>query len=193
MGFLDKSGLSRFWANAKQYIDNKVASIFGNVTGAEFAQKTMTSQPDTFYPAESTDGVAYTATVPGVTSLYPGLKVTLQLNKTSTSTQPTLNLNGLGAKAIRQPLTTNSFSSTTAHSASWLNKAAPITVIYNGTLWRTDFYRPSATTLYGTVGIDHGGTGASNAADALTNLGAVSQTEFNAQIAALQAQIDALK
>lgn len=175
-----------------RFLDKVKDLIAAGITNAQFALKSIEAQPDMIYAASSADGVAYTATIPGVTSLYAGLKITVMLDKTSTSTSPTLNINGLGAKAIRQPLTTNSFASTTANSASWLNKAAPITLIYNGSLWRTDFFRPSATTLYGTTAIANGGTGADNAADALTNLGAASVAYVDEKIAQLQEQIAAL-
>ena len=175
--------LSRFLDKVKDLISA------GGITVAQFALKAIEAQPDMIYAASSTDGVAYTVTVPGVTALYPGLKITVQLNKNSASTSPTLNLNGLGAKAIRQPLTTNSFSSTTASTASWLNKASPVTLTYNGSLWRTDFFRPSATTLYGKVAIANGGTGADNAADALANLGGASKDYVDQQIAALRTEL----
>lgn len=174
--------LARFLTQVKTLIAN-------GITAAQFALKSIEARPDMIYAASSTDGVAYTVNVPGVTALYAGLRITIQINKTSTSTSPTLNVNGLGAKAIRQPLTTNSFSSTTASSASWLNKASPITLEYNGSLWRTDFFRPSATTLYGKTAIANGGTGADNAADALTNLGAASVEYVDQQIAELRALI----
>lgn len=172
-----------------RFLDKVKDLIAAGMTAAQFALKSIEAQPDMIYAASSDDGVAYTVNVPGVTALYAGLKITVQLNKTTTSTQPTLNLNGLGAKPIRQPLTTNSFSSTTATTASWLNKASPVTMTYNGTLWRVDFNRPSATTLYGKVAIANGGTGADNAADALTNLGAASKSYVDEQIAALRAEL----
>lgn len=172
-----------------RFLEGVRGLIAAGMTAAQFAQKSIEAQPDLIYAASSTDGVAYTVNVPGVTALYPGLKITVLLNKTSTSTSPTLNLNGLGAKAIRQPLTTNSFSSTTPSSASWLNKEAPITLTYNGSLWRTDFFRPSATTLYGKVAIANGGTGADNAAAALANLGGASKDYVDQQIAALRAEL----
>lgn len=175
-----------------RFLNHVKELIAAGLTSAQFALKFIEAQPDMIYAASSADGVAYTATIPGVKSLYAGLKITVLLDKTSTSVSPTLNLNGLGAKAIRQPLSTNSFSSTTASSASWLNKAAPITLIYNGTLWRTDFTRPSATALYGKIAIANGGTGADNATDALANLGAASMAYVDDKIAQLQTQIDAL-
>lgn len=162
--------LSQFWSN--------------------FAQKFMEKQPDMIYAASSDDGVAYTATIPGVTSLYAGLKITVQLNKTSASTAPTLNVNGLGAKGIRQPLPTNSFSTTTGAIATWLNKACPITLTYTGAQWKTDFVRASAAYLYGTVDIESGGTGATTAEAARTNLGVPSVEYVDEKIAELRALIE---
>lgn len=50
--------------------------------------------------ATSTDGVAYTATAPGVTELTNGLALIILPNVSNTATYPTLNVNGLGAKKI---------------------------------------------------------------------------------------------
>lgn len=158
-----------------------------------FAQKSIEKQAEMIYTAVSTDGVVYTATVPGVTELYSGLRITVKFNKTSTSIVPTLNVNGLGAKGIRQPLALNSSTTTTAAIAGWLNTTCPVILTYTGTVWKVDFARPAAQSLYGDVPIDCGGTGASTAEDALTNLGAASLTYVNQKIAELQAQIDALK
>lgn len=142
-----------------------------NVDGADFAKKSIEFQPNMIYDATSDDGVAYTADVPGVTELYPGLKITLRLSRTSSSITPTLDVNGLGAKGIRQPLTGNSFATTTAAMDTWLNAACPITMTFTGTLWKVDFMRPSAAYLYGSVSIEGGGTGANNAEAARKNLG----------------------
>lgn len=166
--------------------------IAGGITAAQFALKSIEAQPDMIYAAQSSDGVAYTATIPGVTSLYAGLKITVQLNKTSASTAPTLNVNGLGAKGIRQPLTTNSFATTTGATTTWLNKNCPITLTYTGAQWKTDFVRSSAAYMYGTVPIESGGTDATTAEAARTNLGVPSVEYVDAKIAELQAQIDAL-
>lgn len=159
----------------------------------DHAKMLIETQPDTIYDATSSDGVNYTATVPGVTSLYAGLKITVKLSRTSASTTPKLNVNGLGEKGIRQPLSNNSFATTVGASNTWLNAACPITLTYTGTLWKADFNRPSAASLYGTMEIDKGGTGADNAADALANLGAASTAYVDAKIAELQEQINALK
>lgn len=184
------SALSRFLAKVKAYVDEKAGAGLSGATGSEFAQKTIESQQDMIYNATSTDGVAYTATIPGVTALYAGLKITVKLDKTSASTMPTLNVNGLGAKGIRQPLTANSFSTTTAASNTWLNKACPITLTYTGSQWKTDFVRPSAAYLYGSVPVSAGGTGGTTADEALTNLGAASVSYVDQKIAELRALIE---
>lgn len=122
------------------------------------------------------DGAAYTATVDGMTSLTVGMKVTIIPNVASTTTAPTLNVNSLGAKTIRMPVTYNTSATSGGALASWLAKGTPVTLEYNGTYWLTiDLPRPYAQYLYGTVPVANGGTGATTAADARTNLGAQSK------------------
>ena len=124
-------------------------------------------------------GSAYTATVNGIKSLTAGVNFIMIPHVVSASTAPTLNVNGLGAKTIRQPLTTNTSATTTGTSATWLAVNKPVRVMYDGTYWKTvEIPRPSATGLYGTTPITSGGTGATTKEAACTNLGAVS---YNAQ------------
>ncbi|MBQ9166450.1 MAG: hypothetical protein IJX71_05965 [Oscillospiraceae bacterium] len=178
--------LSRFWDKVMDYI----AEHAGGITNALYAQKSIEAQPDMIYDATSDDGVTYTATIPGITQLYAGLKITVKLSRNSASTAPKLNVNGLGAKYIRQPLSTNNASTAVAGTASWLYATVPVELYYNGSMWTTRYARPSATYLYGKVPIASGGTGADNAADALTNLGAASKEYVDQQIAALRALIE---
>lgn len=118
-------------------------------------------------------GAAYTATVDGINALTVGTKITIVPHTVSTATQPTLNVNSLGAKAIRQPITYNTSATSVGPIAAWLVANKPVTVQYNGTYWTTiDIPRPSAQYLYGAVPIANGGTGATDAATALSNLGA---------------------
>lgn len=128
-------------------------------------------------PATSTDGVTYTATLNGVTQLYDGLEITLIPNKASTATIVKLNLNGLGEKNVRAKINgyNNGNSGTAAAFAGWIGEGAPIRLRYVSKFdnWQTvDFSRPSASGLYGTIDIEQGGTGATTAAEACTNLGA---------------------
>lgn len=108
----------------------------------------------------SGDGSAYTATVDGISALTAGMKVTIIPHVTSTTMSPTLNVNNLGAKSIRMPITYNSSATSVGSVTSWIVKNIPITVEYDGTYWKTiSCPRPSAQYLYGTVPVGNGGTG----------------------------------
>lgn len=164
MGIVNTNRLARFLANLKD----------------DFAELFTESQPDLICTATSDDGITYTATVPGVTSLYAGLKVCIKFAKNSTSVTPKLNVNGLGAKNIRQPLSTNNAATAPGPNANWLTTSCPVVLTYNGSMWKTDFQRPDANNLYGTAGIANGGTGATTAEAARTNLGAASAADLAA-------------
>ena len=164
-----------------------------NVTTASFSKRAVEAKVGLpVANATSTDGVAYTASVNGVTSLYTGLTLTIIPSMQSASRTPTLNLNGLGATRIAKPLNGSNTSATTqphivindetseedvqskiAVASKWLSANKPVTVRYDGSVWETiDFVQQSAQNLYGVVPIESGGTGADNAADARANLGA---------------------
>lgn len=124
--------------------------------------------------ATSTDGVAYTATVPGVTELYTGLEITIIPNINSTSKTITLNVNSLGAKNVRLPLSFNTTAVTTPTVENWLSANKPTKLMYDGSQWKPNLQRTSANTLYGSVPIENGGTNADNLVDARKNLGIAS-------------------
>ena len=123
-------------------------------------------------------GSAYTATVSNFSSLVAGKKITIIPHTTSTAAAPTLNVNSLGAKYIRQRLSTTTATTVAGQSASWLVANKPITVMYDGTYWVAEIVRPDANTFYGTLDIDQGGTGATTAEAALENLGAVGKADI---------------
>lgn len=118
------------------------------------------------------DGAAYTATIPGVTALKKGMVITIIPDKTSTETIPTLNVNGLGAKNIKQRLTLNTSITAEAATESWMIANKPVPLLFDGTQWVTVTGRPAATSLYGITAIKNGGTGGETASEALINLGA---------------------
>lgn len=119
-------------------------------------------------------GVAYAAIVDGITALTIGVKFTMVPHVTSTTRAPTLNVNSLGAKSIRMRLTSSTTATIQLTSASFLTANKPVNVTYDGTYWVIDdFAQPDVNSLYGTVPISKGGTGATTAAKALANLGAM--------------------
>lgn len=103
------------------------------------------------------DGSAYTATIDGVTELYNGLQFVMLPHTNSTTTSVTLNVNGLGAKLIRQRLSTNTSTGVVGATANWIVANKPITVTYNGQAWMVELVRPDANNLYGTVKVENGG------------------------------------
>lgn len=134
---------------------------------------------DKFYPAPAVmqavttegTGSAYTVTIPGITALTSGLSILVNPHTTSTTTNPTINVNGLGAKSIQRSTSSGS-SSVYGLKNGHISVGRPLHLIYNGTRWLMDEYsRPDATDLYGVVSIDNGGTGATTKKLALTNLG----------------------
>lgn len=117
------------------------------------------------------DGSTYTATVAGIDALTAGASFIMIPNVTSTVVTPKLNVNSLGEKNIRRRVSNSTVTTVAASSANWLYANKPIRMTYDGTYWIADLDRPNATDIYGTVPISSGGTGATTAASALTNLG----------------------
>lgn len=123
-------------------------------------------------------GAAYTASVNGITSLTVGASFVMVPHTVSTTTAPTLNVNGLGAKNIRMRLSTSTNATIQLTSNSFLTANKPIKLMYDGAYWIIDdVVQPNVNGLYGTVPISKGGTGATTAAQALVNLGAMPQPE----------------
>lgn len=102
--------------------------------------------------AESTDGVAYTATVSGIDSLTVGASFIMVPNKASTSKAPTLNVNGLGAKPIRRRLSSLTTSLQQGYSTNWIALNKPFTVVYDGTAWVIEgLTKTDGADVYGAV------------------------------------------
>lgn len=118
------------------------------------------------------DGNAYTAIVDGIDSLEVGVYFMMIPHVISTSTSPTLNVNGLGAKSLRCRISGTTSATVVATDANWLAKNKPVMVTYDGLFWIVDHIRPNANNLYGVVQIEQGGTGAETAEVACENLGA---------------------
>lgn len=159
-------------AKLKELSEASSASSVTNVPNEDFAEKTIESGVGLpVVTAISGDGVTYIATVDGITELKAGLPLIIIPNVVSTNVLPKLNLNGLGAKGIKQLLSNNTATTVTAKNANWMAAGKPMFIYYNGTNWVTANSRSAAGDMYGTVAIENGGTGATTASGALANLG----------------------
>ena len=112
------------------------------------------------------DGAAYTATVAGITALTAGVQFVMVPHTVSTSTTPTLNVNGLGAKGIRRRLSNLSTSAQSGYAANWLASGKAYTLTYDGSYWIVEgLSKPAVADLYGTLAVDKGGTGYNSIVD----------------------------
>lgn len=127
--------------------------------------------------AVSSDGVNYTATVPELTSLYNGLILTIIPNKASTSSTIKINVNDFGAVSVKVPLSFNNAAMDNPKLATYFTEGRPLTLQYDenyttGGIWKTiGKQKTSAQDLYGSVPVESGGTGATDAENARKNLG----------------------
>lgn len=179
---------SWFWTRVSRCITEIQGKLQGvairdlsNVNDADFRSKASAAGAGGIQIANATssDGVAYAATMKGVTELTNGLTLTIIPDINSASQTITFNLNGLGAVPVRVPLSFNTAAMTMPKLDTFFVAGRPVTLQYDanyvaGGMWKTmDKQKTSAQDLYGTVPIASGGTGADTAAGALKNLGVV--------------------
>ena len=132
--------------------------------------------------AISSDGAAYSASVPGVTELFAGLEVTIVPNVSSTTTAITLDVNGLGAKYVRLPVSTNTAMLAQPDTESYYVEKRPVKLMYDpnyagkGSWVVVGKQQQSVHDLYGSVPVQKGGfvidnnTTEEDKAEALENL-----------------------
>lgn len=124
-------------------------------------------------------GAAYKADVKAIDALTVGVNFTIVPHVTCTTLSPTLDVNGFGAKPIKQRLSSGLTNTIALASNDMFAKGKPVEVFYDGTSWVIDMQAPDATHLHGvvpignlpTVPVNKGGTGATTAFAALNNLG----------------------
>lgn len=117
-------------------------------------------------------GAAYTATVAGITGLAVGVSFIMIPHVVSTSTTPTLNVNGLGAKQIRRYSSMGTSGTTAGYNVGWLNANKPVRVIYNGSFWVAEgITQPNVYDLSAPVPVSKGGTGGTTTDEARSALG----------------------
>ena len=162
MGYLDNTGLQKVFTKLKALIDKK--SDIGH-THTSLATITSTGT-----------GTAYEATVPGITELTNGVNFIMIPHLDALGTYATLNVNNLGAKRIWIKVSSSTGDGMPNFPvAGFIRKNIPIKMVYSGTNWVIDnISLASAGTLQGTIPIIKGGTGATTANQAITNLGGLS-------------------
>lgn len=100
----------------------------------------------------SSDGVAYIATVPGIESLSSGASFIMIPDKTSASKEPTIDVNGLGAKKIRRRLSAITTSLQSGYSNTWISINKPFQIVYDGAAWVVEgMPKPVGADVYGAV------------------------------------------
>lgn len=118
--FLDKTGLSYFWGKLKTLFESKAdgntAGVALNTEGIPFGHVDSTSTATEF-----------TATVPGITEYKDGTVVMLKNGVVTSTTNFTLNINGLGAK----PCYTNLAAAT--RDTTIFNSAYTMLFVYDST------------------------------------------------------------
>ena len=143
-------------------------TLKANVSGmTEIDNLVSASKPITMI---SSDGVAYTCTVPGITDFTVGVNFIGVPTKASNSQSITLNVNGLGAKNLRRRVSSASTTTSAGYTNDWLSANKPVRIMYDGLFWIVDMIKPSANDLLGTVPVSNGGTGSNNGAMGLANL-----------------------
>lgn len=121
---------------------------------------------------------SYIATVPGITELVVGTNF-IMIPHANSSSDPTLNVNGLGAKEVKRYVSSRTGAFTRGCSGIWLSAGQPVRVMYNGACWIVE--NLTFTTLQDINDSDHttklsiakGGTNASTKEEACKNLGVV--------------------
>lgn len=124
-GITGKQSGNTYTIDGSGKLDNPSGGTTGQIlektaTGTQWADK-----PSGGIPVVTTSGTgsAYTATVPGVTELTVGLAIIIIPHTWSESTEPTLNVNNLGAKKMWRVMSIGDFYGRGA-KASWIGRGA---------------------------------------------------------------------
>ena len=150
MSVIEKSGLLKYKdKSGNLYLMLPITSV-DNVNGLEELVETAKILANSV-PATSTDGIAYSATVSGITALTAGQSFIMVPNMQSTSRSTTLNVNNLGAKNLRVRVSGYTATTSSPLTTNWMAANKPVRVTYDGMWWVAEIVLPSAQQLYGNV------------------------------------------
>jgi len=95
--------------------------------------------------------VAKTATITGLTAMSPGLHVAIKFTANQRASSPTLNINNLGAKAIKR------YGTTAVANYEWI-AGSVIEFVYDGTNWMMLDGRAATTSYFGVTKLNSSAT-----------------------------------
>lgn len=102
---------------------------------------------------------AYLANVEGVKKLEVGMMLII-IPHVDSVTNPTLNVNGLGAKPLNRSCSSRTNVNAMGAESAWISMLHPILIQYDGARWKVVGHpQPVATDLYGVVPTSAGGLG----------------------------------
>jgi hypothetical protein len=142
MGFLDLTGLTTFWNNVKDYIDDHKATVtqtltsgteIGSVDGTKlYAPAASSGGSQTTWYGTSSTAASTAAKTTSITDfeLVKGAMVSVYFSTANTAATPTLNVSGTGAKQIRA----RNAAGSTANPIKWAAKTT-LTFVYTGSYW----------------------------------------------------------
>ena len=150
------------YSESQELTDDEKAQARTNISAAVDTHEHLFDRAVT----TSGDGAAYTVTVEGITALEAGLTFIMVPHITSTSKTATLNVNSLGAKQLRRPVSSNNSTTVANTTTNWLYANKPVEVMYNGTYWIViSMPRPNGPDMYGTVPVANGGVPSASSSD----------------------------
>lgn len=164
--------------SAYSYERFKIGDGVTNVNYLPFSGNTTTVYK-TYFDANSGEGQYYYIDAPEITELTEGLTIQIVPHVDSTVTLPYLIIrNASGTNVFTKELTItvgNSYGTGGSWDPpypNWIKANRRLTLYYQNNKWIvTDFKLISSADIQSYITVDKGGTGATNATDALKNLG----------------------
>ncbi len=175
-----------------------LASLHGIVPGADGKnigqiQENLGLAYYTTYNKHLNTMSPYGVDIPGITELKPGVVARVLFHELCDVDDPTLDVNGLGAKPIRRYQSDGHTIGDFYGYCIW--PQVPLELVYNGTYWlATGLCQPRADDLVGILPISRGGTG-SNTVDPTPTEGSLNMVTSEGiyyAIEKLQSQINAI-